>query len=327
MARILAVTLNPALDLSITLDRLVPGKVLRAAQTQSTPAGKGNNVARVLAAHGHEVVVSGFLGADNASVFETVFEQWSVSDAFIRVAGDTRTNVKLSEADGQVTDINAAGAGVDPPSWQRFEQAVDRTLDDGVDAVVVSGSLPPGIIADQLAALVRRVRQRDVALWLDTSGTALKAGLAACPSATKPNVEELAQWAGSAAQTLADCERAASALQRAGVADVFVSRGADGVLWVGKDESLTARAPAVNVVSTVCAGDTLIAGLLHGRLSGWDKRKTLLFATALATDAVRRIGVGRSDVSDFDALYKAVRIDTLAAPCKAVDDRPDQSPS
>lgn len=312
MARVLAITLNPALDLTIGLDALAPGTVHRAGTARSTPAGKGNNVARVLADHGHEVTVTGFLGAANAGVFEAAFADWGVTDAFIRVAGETRTNVKLAESAGRVTDINTAGAAVADDDWARLLAEIDAQATQPFAAAVIAGSLPPGLAPACLAELVERLNGLGVPVWLDTSGKALDAAIAAHPAWAKPNVEELAAWAGRELADEGAVLEAAAALQYAGVADVVVSRGAAGVLWQGERQTLAASAPAVSVVSTVCAGDTLVAGFMHGRLSGWSDRDTLVFAVALSADAVTRIGVGRSDTPEFEYLSQAVAVHAVA---------------
>lgn len=317
MARVLAMTLNPALDLSIALDRLAPGTVQRANATQTMPAGKGNNVARVLAAQGHEVTVSGFLGSENAGAFEAAFAAWGVHDAFVRVAGATRTNVKLSEDDGRVTDLNAAGIHVSTDDWTRFERRIDSIGVETMDAVVLAGSLPPGVAPAQLAALIRHWRARGVAVWLDTSGNALAAAVMAGPSVIKPNTKELAELTGHPVETAAACERAAGTLLADGVESVFVSRGAQGFLWCRADRTWSVRPPAVDVISTVCAGDTLLAGLLHGQLSNWDEPATLRFAAALSVDAVRQFGVGDADAPDFDALCAQIDIERLEYPSMA----------
>lgn len=318
MARVLAITLNPALDCSIALDRLVPGTVHRVSAAMTTPAGKGHNVARVLAAHRHDVTVAGFLGADNAAVFETAFAQWGVNDACVRIAGETRTNIKLAEAAGRVTDFNAVGPTVAPDDWNRLMAGLDRLAATRFDAVVIAGSLPPGVDARRIHELIECLRNTHGPVWIDVSGEALAAAVQAVPAAIKPNDHELAEWAG---RPLADehaLTAAAQAIRQAGVPDVVVSRGAAGVLWFGTESALAAEAPAVSVVSTVCAGDTLVAGLLHGRLSGWTDRDTLAFATALAADAVTRIGVGRSDTPTFESLKAAVAIRALVDPAPAL---------
>ena len=110
MARILTITLNPALDLTVRVPHLEPGEVNRSQALLSHAAGKGLNVAQVLADLGHSLTVCGFLGEDNQQAFNALFARRGFADAFIRVPGETRSNIKLAEDDGRVTDIN----GPDP---------------------------------------------------------------------------------------------------------------------------------------------------------------------------------------------------------------------
>lgn len=310
MSRVLSLSLNPALDLSIALDALTPGEVNRARDSTLTPAGKGNNVARVLALHGHQTAAGGFLGRDNSAPFERAFADWGVEDRFVRVAGETRINVKLAEKGGRVTDINGPGATV---GEHEFEQLIERVSNEGegLEAVVIAGSLPPGVTPLQLASLIERLGAAGYPVWFDASGAALAEGVKARPFLIKPNEHELADCVGRALDDEAALIEAALEVQRDGVDQVLLSLGAEGVIWLFEGGGLRARAPKVEVVSTVCAGDTLLAGVLHGALAGWPREKTLGYATALSADAVRRIGVGRAQAPDFEALREAVRIEEL----------------
>lgn len=97
MAKILTLTLNPALDLTVELPRLEAGQVNRSDEMHTHAAGKGVNVAQVLADLGHQLTVSGFLGEDNLQAFETLFAKRGFVDAFIRVPGETRSNIKVAD--------------------------------------------------------------------------------------------------------------------------------------------------------------------------------------------------------------------------------------
>lgn len=314
MARVLAITLNPALDLSIGLDALLPGEVNRAVSAATQAAGKGNNVARVLAAHGHDVVVSGFLGADNDRVFEAAFTDWGVADAFVRVPGATRTNVKLAEDAGRVTDINTPGAGVGDAEAARLAAVLDKALADRPDAIVLAGSLARGLTPARWQTALAPLARTDVPLWLDASGAALEAGLMLAPTLVKPNQAELAGCVGRALHDEAALIAAADELCERGAGAVAVSRGAAGVVWRTANALWAASAPSVAVTSTVAAGDTLLAGLLHGRLSGWRDPDTLAFAVALSAEAVMHVGVGRSDAPAFAGLHRAVRVTAADTP-------------
>ena len=303
MARILTLTLNPALDLTVRLARLEPGEVNRSETLLTHAAGKGVNVAQVLADLGHELTVGGFLGEGNPQAFEALIAQRGFTDAFIRVPGETRSNIKIAEQDGRVTDINAPGPQV-------TEQAQNALLDKlaqiapGFDAVVVAGSLPRGVSPQWFKGLLEQLKRYGLKVALDTSGEALRAGLLAGPWLVKPNTEELAE-------ALDNATDAVSQLHRQGVEHVVVSDGAAGVSWYSPNAALQATPPKVTVASTVGAGDSLLAGMLHGLLTGDTPEQTLRRATAIAAMAVTQIGFGISDDAQLARLESGVDVRTL----------------
>ncbi|MBD3895638.1 1-phosphofructokinase [Halomonas sp. ML-15] len=314
MANILTLSLNPALDLAISLPRLALGQVNRTDATHLVAAGKGVNVARVLAALGHQVRVSGFLGADNDGPFLRAFEAMGVSDDFLRVAGETRINAKVAEHDGRVTDINGPGVEIDATAFAALLERLDALAGDPAqrpDAVLIGGSLPPGVAAEDLAALVVRLRGHGLPVWVDTSGAALRATIGAGPTAVKPNELELADWAGRALDTPSERLTAALRLHATGVEEALISAGAEGVLWVSRRGTWLATPPRVAVASTVGAGDTLVAGMLHGVLEGHEPQQALGFATALSAESVRHVGVGNVHAEDLSSLQQQTRVRRL----------------
>ena len=310
MARVLTITLNPALDLTVRLGHLAPGEVNRSPLMLTHAAGKGVNVAQVLADLGHTLTVSGFLGEDNQQAFDALFKRRGFVDAFIRVPGETRINIKLAEDDGRVTDLNGLG----PQVSAQAQQALLDTLDQiavGHDAVVVAGSLPQGISPQWLRDLVLRLKVLGLKVILDTSGQALKEGLTAGPWLIKPNTEELSDALGRDISSLEAQVAAASRLQAQGVEHVVISHGADGVNWFSCGPALQALPPKVSVASTVGAGDSLLAGMVHGLLSGHSPEQTLRTATAIAAMAVTQVGFGISDAARLATLEGGVSVRPL----------------
>ncbi|AWY42735.1 1-phosphofructokinase [Pseudomonas putida] len=310
MARILTLTLNPALDLTVQLPRLEPGQVNRSDAMHTHAAGKGVNVAQVLADLGHQLTVSGFLGEDNLQAFETLFAKRGFTDAFIRVPGETRSNIKLAESDGRITDLNGPGPRVSEAAQQALLDRLERIAPDH-DAVVVAGSLPQGVSPQWLQGLILRLKKLGLKVALDTSGEALTAALKAGPWLIKPNTEELAEVLGSdAVSVLAEAE-AASRLHAQGIEHVVVSHGAKGVNWFSVGSALHATPPKVSVASTVGAGDSLLAGMLHGLLQAHTPEQTLRTATAIAAMAVTQIGFGIGDAAQLTLLAQGVRVHPL----------------
>lgn len=307
MARVLTITLNPALDLSVKTSAIDLGAVNRSDESHLEPAGKGINLGRVLRRLGHDVVVSGLIGADNVAPFERLFEHEGLEDHFVRVPGESRTNIKLAEDSGRVTELNGVSFPTPEDALNRLQFRLTALIAK-CDAVVIAGSLPRGFEPDTLAELVRRCLEVGRPVWLDTSAEALTAGIQARPTGIKPNEQELAEWAHRPLVTLEDQADAGRQLQQSGIAHVVISRGAGGVLWLNPRRDLLARPPQVPVVSTVCAGDTLLAGILHGELSGLDDLDTLRLATALSAECVRHVGVGNPAADDFQQLQQQTRV-------------------
>ena len=303
MARILTLTLNPALDLTIRLARLEAGEVNRSETMLTHAAGKGVNVAQVLADLGHQVSVGGFLGEDNPQAFDALIARRGFTDVFIRVPGETRSNIKIAEQDGRVTDINAPGPQVSEQAQHALLEKLVQ-MAPGFDAVVVAGSLPRGVSPQWFQHLLAQLKNLGLKVALDTSGEALRAGLQAGPWLVKPNTEELAEALGNAPDAI-------SQLHQLGVEHVVVSDGAAGVNWYRPDAALHATPPEVTVASTVGAGDSLLAGMLHGLLSGDTPEQTLRRATAIAAMAVTQIGFGISDDAQLARLESGVDVRTL----------------
>ncbi|WP_166360861.1 1-phosphofructokinase [Pseudomonas akapageensis] len=306
MARILTITLNPALDLTVELPELRLGEVNRSEVLHSHAAGKGLNVAQVLADLGHTLTVSGFLGEDNQQPFDALFARRGFVDAFIRVPGETRSNIKLAERSGRITDLNGVGPWVDEQAQQALLARLEQ-IAPGHDAVVVAGSLPRGVSAQWLQALIEWLKDMGLKVALDTSGAALRAGLAAVPWLVKPNAEELAEVMGTAVDPVA----AAQQLRDQGIEHVVVSQGAEGVSWFSRQPALQALPPKVRVASTVGAGDSLVAGMVHGLLSDHSAEQTLRTATAIAAMAVTQIGFGISDTLQLAQLENEVSVRAL----------------
>lgn len=303
--KVVTVTLNPALDLTGSLQSLSLGSVSVVEQGSLHPAGKGVNVAKVLAELGADVTVTGLLGADNQESFCQLFKAMGATDKFVRVAGANRINVKLVEKNGQVSDINFPGVAVTAANILAFEKTLFE-LAATHDVFVIAGSLPQGVSADMCANWLEKLHQLGKKVLFDSSKLALATGLDAHPWLVKPNDEELAEWAGQALETPQQCMAVAETIAAKGITNVVVSLGAKGVMWLNDQGWLHAQPPKMDVVSTVGAGDTLVAGLCWGEINQWSKTQSLQFATALSAVAVTQVGVGVDDIEQVNTIAQHV---------------------
>ncbi len=305
MSKILTVTLNPALDLTVNLESLDPGEVNVATEGHLHAAGKGINVARVLADLKLDVSVAGMLGKDNRHYFDEYFKQYNLENRFVFEEGATRINVKVKESSERVTDINLPGIEISETVWQQFlKHLVDHV--DQYELIVLGGSLPRGLPEDAYAQIINMLKPFGKKIILDTSGAALTAAISSAPALIKPNVEELEQWAGKSLKNRDDEAETVQGLIARGIQNVVVSDGKNGSRWYTQDSIVQAKAPKVNVVSTVGAGDSMVAGIAFGMVNNYSTESTLKFATAVAAYAVEQVGVGVHSAGRLHELHNQV---------------------
>ena len=287
---IATITLNPAIDQSVAIPDFTAGSVNRVTWEQSDPGGKGVNVASFLADLGFRVAVTGLLGRDNAGVFEQLFAGKGMTDAFVRVPGKTRVNVKIiDEVSSAITDINFPGPTATPEHLAVLAQRIDALIADH-DCFVLSGSVPAGVPATYTPDLVHRLKAAGKRVLLDSSGNPLREGIVAAPWAIKPNIAELEELVGAPLPDEAAVIAAARQLLAEGLGCVVVSMGEQGALFITADECLQAIPPEVEVKSTVGAGDAMVAGFVAGTLRGWTLADCARLATASALGALTQLG-------------------------------------
>jgi 1-phosphofructokinase len=306
---VVTVTPNPAIDWTVTVPGFAAGAVNRAAAERSQPAGKGVNVAAALAGYGLGVAATGFLGRDNADLFEAFFAERRIGDAFVRVDGPTRTGIKIVDPDRrETTDVNFPGVPVSGDQLDVLRERVRTLAVRGERWFVLAGSLPPGADPSLYAGLARSITAAGCRVVLDTSGDALRHALDAAPSIVKPNLHELEMLAGRPLSSVDDVVDAARTLLERGVELAAVSMGAEGALFVTAGEIVHARPPAVEVGSTVGAGDAMVAGIVAARLAGLDLAGTARLATSFSVAALTRREPGAPTREEIEALAGRVAV-------------------
>ena len=304
--KIATITLNPAIDQTVSVPNFRAGEVNRVDSTRTDPGGKGVNVASILADYGLPVTATGFLGADNDLIFRHLFEQKGIEDRFVRIAGRTRTGIKVVDPLRQrTTDINFPGEAPSSANLEQFIAVLDGLVTE-CDWFVFSGSLPAGVPVSLYRDLLQRVSGKHVAL--DTSGEAFRQAISAAPSVIKPNVEELSQYLGQQLTTQGEVLDAARGLLRLGVQTVVVSMGEQGALFVEEDDAVQATPPAVMVQSTVGAGDAMVAGMVAGKLRGLSLAECARLATAFAVDAISHVGSGLTSREVIETMLPQVTV-------------------
>ena len=308
--QVVTVTINPAIDQTVVIPNFAAGAVNRVQSVQLDPGGKGINVASFLSDFGQPATVTGFLGADNDEIFRRFFARKGIEDRCVRIAGQTRIGVKISdEVQRQTTDINFPGQAPSPADIEHLF-AILRELATSCEWFVLSGSIPAGVSAGIYREMVTMLSGKKVVL--DTSGEGFRQAVAAGPWLVKPNVDELGEFAGERLPTPAAIVQVARALvQRHGISSVVVSMGQEGAIFVEGQETVWAVPPSVEVKSTVGAGDAMVAGIVAGKIRGLALAECARLATAFSTSAITHIGSGLPSVKAVESGMEQVTIREL----------------
>ncbi|GHB36322.1 sugar kinase [Streptomyces viridiviolaceus] len=305
---ILTVTPNTALDITYRVQSLRPHASHRVTEVTERPGGKGLNVARVLAALGHEVTVTGFAGgATGHIVQQRLTAEPGVTDALVPIAGASRRTIAVvDERTGDTTQLNEPGPAIAPAEWSAFQEAYEDLVADA-SAVALCGSLPPGVPVNAYAGLVRTARAAGVPVLLDTSGEPLRRGVAARPDIIKPNADELAELTGSHEPL-----RATQDARRRGAHAVVASLGTEGLLAVTPEGRWRAAPPARVHGNPTGAGDSAVAGLLSGLVDHLPWPDRLARAVALSAATVLAPVAGEFDRGAYEELLGQVAVTTAA---------------
>lgn len=288
--KIATVTLNPAIDHTAAIANFRAGEVNRVEWEQIDPGGKGVNVAAFLAEFGFSVAVSGFLGVDNQTLFQRFFDQKGIQNHFVTIAGKTRVNIKIIATDRQqVTDINFPGQSPQSTEIATLHHAI-ANLAEEYGWFILSGSLPSGVPSDIYGKLIATLKAADRTVVLDASGASLKQAIAFAPYAIKPNLEELQEFVGHPLLDEAAIVQAMQTLLAQGIHTVIVSMGARGAMFAETNAMMHVQSPPIEVVSTVGAGDAMVAGFVTGQLRGLSLSDCARLATAFSMGALSQVG-------------------------------------
>lgn len=308
---IVTVTMNPAIDRTVDLGELKRGGLNRIRRSVLDAGGKGINVSKTVKALGGTTIAAGFLGGSSGDVIEKALKDYGIKSEFVRVQGETRTNLKIVEQGGIVTELNEPGPMVTEEQTNdliaRLEgYASEETL------FVLAGSIPGGIGKEIYRVITERVHARGASVLLDADGELFANSLAAGPDIIKPNCMELEEYyhmnCHASEEQLADL---GGRLLEQGVSLAVVSMGQRGALFLGKERKYRCRGLSVEVHSTVGAGDAMVAALAYG----WDRKMSLeesvTLGMAVSAGAVMTQGTRPPTREVVDELLAQVHLEML----------------
>lgn len=309
MAKIVTLTLNPALDKSASVEHVVPDKKLRCSKPTFEPGGGGINVAMVIHRLGGDVTACWTSGGHVGRFFGGFLDERGLPHQSIEIEATTRENFAVFEnSSGQQFRFVLPGA---PLTEDEIRSCLDwlDSIDPAPDYLVLSGSLPPDV--DQ--GLYRRIAESmadKCRVVIDTSGPALKKAVESSVYLIKPNISELEELAGETIDDDDQIHRVARSLIEAGKAEiVLTSLGSGGAILTTADEHHHLRAPTVKIRSKIGAGDSTVAGMVFALAEGKPVIEAARYGIAAGSAAVMSDGTELCSKEDTEKLYRKMHED------------------
>ncbi len=303
MPKVITFTPNPALDVSFTVPNLVPEDKLRCSDPVREAGGGGINVARALKRMGVDATAVYTCGGLIGDMLDRLLEQEGIQRHAFKVKSNTRESIMvLDQEKNDLYRFITPGGRLEEDEWQHLLEVVQDHSDAAY--IVASGSLPPGAPPDLYARLSKVARERDIRLVLDTSGPALHEIINSGAFLIKPNKKELGDLVQREMKHDDDVRYAARELITQGNIEVLViSMGGDGALLATKDGVEKFQAPQVEKVSSVGAGDSMVAGIVSKLVAGADIRTAVRYGLACGSAAIMTPGSELMRKEDADRLF------------------------
>jgi 1-phosphofructokinase family hexose kinase len=311
---IVTVTLNAAIDRTLVVPSFQPGQRHRASVGFQTAGGKGINVARALKRLGAPVVCTGLAGGRTGTLIVEELTNEGILNDFVRIREESRTSIAvLDPTSNAYSEINEWGPQVAEDELETLREKLEY-LAQRAEFVVLAGSLPRGVDAGVYGELVRDLARRQLLAVLDSEGEPLRLGVEAEPYLVSPNQQEAEALVGHEFVDEEDLAAALDEIAAIGARNVIVTDETGCYALLREDRSemrVRARAPQVEPVSTVGAGDTLLAGFIAARVSGRSFEDAVRSAVAAGAASVLEAGPGRFDVREASRLTPLVTLERL----------------
>jgi 1-phosphofructokinase family hexose kinase len=313
---ILTVTLNPALDRTMTVPNFQAGMRHRATETVILPGGKGINVARAVKALGRPVIATGFVGGRKGDQIVADLNGEGILCDFVRVAGESRISTAVVDpATNAITEINEQGPEILPEELDLLYDKLDY-LGRAVEIVVLAGSVPLGLDDDCYARMIQKLRPLGVKVFFYTYGDPLRLGIKAKPDCIFPKLVEAEKVIGYEFTSMEDRIMAARRMREMGAGSVIITYrfGCIAVLDIeGTHHTYIATMPDVDTLSPLGWGDALVGGYAVKLMDGEAPLECLRFGLGCAAANLIRYGAGVFLPSDAEKLAKRVEFEEVPA--------------
>lgn len=309
---IITVTMNPAIDKTIDIERMERGGLNRIQNVEMDAGGKGINVSKTIQSLGGNSLATGFLGGKTGAVIEGVLKEYGIQTDFIYVDGETRTNTKVVEKLGEVTELNEAGPKVTKGQVEALIEKLEGYASEET-LIVLAGSIPQGVEESVYKVITERVHKKGAKVLVDTDGQLLALALEAQPDMLKPNRMELEEYYNLEYRASeAELVSMGKKLMKKGAELAAVSLGQMGALFFRGEETVRCPGLRVKAHSTVGAGDAMVAAMAYS----WDHQlsfeDTIRLSMATSAGAVSTIGTKPPVRETVDELMKQVEMISIS---------------
>jgi 1-phosphofructokinase family hexose kinase len=308
---ITTITLNPALDKTVYVDKLVPNDTNRVKLVEMDAGGKGINCSRMLNRLGAETSIVAFIGGKTGDLIETVLAKEAIPTDFIRTRRPTRSCIAVQDSSGEPpTTFNERGGPIEHDELvEVFEKAKNAARQSSY--LILGGSVPVGVNPDVYNVLIQIAINGGARAVLDADGEALAQGIKARPFMIKPNCEEAERYFGKQFESKGDVARAALKFAEMGIDLVIISLGKQGLVAHYEGLVYSVAPPEVKAISTIGSGDSLIAGVVHGLDQGMGIEDALKVGCAAGAATALSDGADIGLKEDVDRLCSECSVTRL----------------
>jgi len=314
MAHVVTLTMNPSIDLSVSLERVLPFHKLRCAEGRRDPGGGGINVARVMKRLGADVTAVYAAGGTLGQLLRQLIDNEGIPTSIVVIGGETREDFTvLEQSTGAQYRFVLPGPHVAEREWRVCLDGL-VALDSRTRFIVGSGSLPPGVPEDFYGRVAQLAKQGSRKIVIDSSGPALRAAVEAGVYLIKPSLNEFRGLTGGDGplETQADWIEACRRLVNRGKVEVVaLTLGDRGALLVTGDRVLRAQALAIKPLSIVGAGDSFLGAMIWSLAAGQAVETAFRYGVAAGSAALLMPGTELCEREDVERLFKDVRVDVI----------------
>lgn len=308
--KIITITLSPAFDLHCFCDNFNPFSENLCDINSYDAGGKGINISRALSANGVENTALTILGDDNADTFLKALKNEDINCKFITATGRIRENITLHTLTQPETRISFSGFSITAELFKQFEEMLLREELNG-SIVTFTGRIPDGVDKAMVITLLLKLKNKGAKLVIDSKSFDKSDLINLKPYLIKPNEEEIALYTDCRVSDLQSALVAARQIKKEGIENVIISLGSKGAVLCCNDGAYTAVPPKVSVLSTVGAGDSMIAGFISGVANSLKYCDALRLSVAYGTAACTTQGTKPPTKKSINSLFENIALEKI----------------